>query len=71
MIPNENKQASYRCAECGWFTLPQGPTEQPIIDQECRQCANRTFVRDLTAAELIELYGLLRACRSSRKPVTK
>lgn len=21
MIPDENKRASYRCAQCGWFTL--------------------------------------------------
>lgn len=59
MIPDENKRASYRCARCGWFTLPELPAQEPVQQMECRLCQATTFVRDLTASELIELHGLL------------
>jgi hypothetical protein len=66
MIPDENKLASYRCARCGWFTLPELPTAVPVLERECRICEATTFVRDLTVSELIELHGLLAERRQER-----
>jgi DNA-directed RNA polymerase subunit RPC12/RpoP len=68
MIPDENQQASYRCARCGWFTLPELPTAAPVLQIQCRFCQATVFVRDLTASELIELHGLLAERRQERGP---
>lgn len=63
MIPNERKLCSYRCAACGDFTFPELPPDPPVREMVCRICEGTTFVRDLTAEELIELHTLLTTWR--------
>lgn len=69
MIPNERKLCSYRCAACGDFTFPELPPDPPVREMVCRFCGVTTFVRDLTAEELIELHALLLERRLSSRLV--